>query len=458
MISNAVQSSIVHTQAARALKPSSKATNLASIICSRESTYRTTLDLVAFDFPIMLAAAFRNFTNFVESTFECFYGTAILFSTPYIATGLAETIGKMTLPKNLQEDAIHLMKFSMKEAKSTEGIKEGLERIATEEVQDKDFISSLYEKASNRSQAQKFKDQAEEIKDFASRFKVTDESAKHIYGLKKKVILIESFIEGSWASSVSFATRMFRKHVLHSNTFTGTSGYLTEEESTSLGEDEELSTKQKLLSGSLCFLSPLINTVLLGKVEGAESSSKGDKGRFLNTVEEQIDMTHGVYPKLGLLLFTMPPKWTGHIFLSQGSFERFEKTLKFFTVVLSWWFGHRFTNGIFAKNEDEKLAKKYGIEKGVLVDKNYYEKPKEENFFMKLRNKYPEPTKINEVFQAAENANLSEEKKDELIQEAEEAHAKCLYKGFAAHSAVVWGLSMAVNQITKVRAERALAA
>lgn len=432
----------------------SKSTNFANIVCSRESTYRTILDITAFDFPIILASAFRNFKNCIESAFECFYGTAILFFSPMVTSWVAKGLGQFLLPENMQKNIPDYLRFSMNEAKSKKSLEAGLIRIANEETEDKNFISSIFQKAGNLEYGKKYELEAEELKRFCTEFTPTEEIAKQIYKLKKATIICESLIEGTWSTSVSLATRLFRKYILSEDRFTGTKGYLSDEESAQLGETEELSKIQKVFAGGLCFLSPAINSILLKITEKQE---KIKDSKFLETVSDQIDMTHGVYPKLGLLLlFTVPAKWTGHIAFSQGNFERVEKILKFFTVVTSWWIGHRFTNGLLAKNADKHLTEKFKIEPGILINKNYYEQSNSKNFFIKLRTKYPEPAKILEIFKSIDRTDLSSEKKEKLRHEAEKKHAECFYKGFTFHSLLVWGINMAVNQITKLRAKSAL--
>ena len=56
--------------------------NYAKVIDSRESTYRLALDLTAFDIPTLLAAAFRNFWNFLEAAWEAGIGTFMVFAAP----------------------------------------------------------------------------------------------------------------------------------------------------------------------------------------------------------------------------------------------------------------------------------------------------------------------------------------------------------------------------------------
>jgi hypothetical protein len=193
-----------------------------------------------------------------------------------------------------------------------------------------------------------------------------------------------------------------------------------------------------------------MNSILLAKTENDDSV---ENSKLLQTAKEQLDTTHGVYPKIGFL-FTMTtiPKWFSAIALSQGNFERIERVLKLFTVLPSWWLGHRVTNGTYAKKTDEELAKKYNVEKGILVESKYYENNNEDsNFFTKIRNRFPEPARINHVMKATDG-----EGKEELQKEAEDLHAKCLYKGFALHSVGVFVINLIVNQITKLRAKAAL--
>ena len=437
-------------------RQTSKLTNFANIICSRESYYRTFLDVVSFDFPAMLASSFRNFKNFVETTFECLYGTAILFASPFITSSVAEITGKFILPREIQKHTKQYLKFSMKETENLETLKKGIDRLKAEEVKDKDFIASLFKKAGKETQARKFENEAKEIEEFAHDFIPSEGLAKNIKKLKSSVIIIESLIEGSWSASVGLVIRLFRKYVLGEDRFTGTKGYVSDEESGITGDSEEINVFQKLFTGAMCFLAPITNSILLKKSSNKEAVGNS---KFLNAVQDQLDMTHGVYPKLGLLLsYTVPPKWIGQICLSQGNLERGERILKLLTVVTSWWFGHRFTNGLLAKKVDKELAKKYGVKEGILVDSSYLNMNPNDNFLMRIRNKYPEPAKINHVFNTVDKTNLDETKKEELRFEAEEKHAKCLYWGFTLHAALVWGINMAVNGITKLRAKRMLAA
>ena len=441
----------IYQSADQSKKQSTNFVNFANIVCSRESTYRVMLDLIAFDFPAMFAACFRGFKSFLDTTFECIYGTLILFGSPFVTTLMGKAVGKLILPKELQNDALNFLKFKMEETKDSKSLEEGIKRILNEEVEDKNFFSVLFKRADKLKLAEKFEQEANEIERFSKNFVSTNELAQKIHKLKKYTIIAESAIEGTWAATVGLATRLFRKHILMEDRFTGTKGYLSNEESSILGEAEEVSTFQKFITGSMCLFSPIANSILLTKTENEESVKSS---KFLQVIKDQFDMTHGIYPKLGLLIsYTVIPKWVGQVCSSQGSFEMGEKLLKIPTVVASYWFGDRFTNGLLCKNADKEFSEKYGLSEGLFA-KRY--DSSNDSFLSKLNNKFPESERIHDIFKKIENSNLDKETKEKVALEAEEKHAKCLYTGFALHSGFVWLMNMLVNHITKLRAKSAL--
>ncbi len=242
--------------------------------------------------------------------------------------------------------------------------------------------------------------------------------------------------------------RTVRKYVLQEDRFTGTKGYVSDSESESLGESGDLNLFQKICGVGSIFVSPITNLILFHNIDNEE---KAKNSKFLTHLRQNFDMTHGVYPKLELLFsMTAFPKWCGLLTTTQGWYELSERIFKAVTLVPSWWLGHRVTNGLFALNADKKLAEKYNIERGMLVEKEYLEPVKEnDNFLERLAKRFPEPAKIHHVLK---NTALN----PDLQKEAENEHAKALYKGFALHSLAVWGINMAVNQLTKIRALHAL--
>ena len=422
--------------------------DLASIVCSRESTYRTALDITAFDFPVLLSDAFRGIKKFLESSVECLSATVLVGISPYITTFTANILSKFILPKHLQKDTEQYLKFQMSELRDFQSFKEARNRVKEEESEDKLFISSLYNKAGNEKKSNRFKKESKDIEDFCTTFEPTEEKRKLIYKLKKATIIGESFIEGGFWGGYGLILRLFRKYILKEDRFTGTKGYVSDAESQELGEAGNLTLFQKVIGIGAIFISPVLNTILLNKIEDREAVKKS---KFLQVVDSNLDMTHGVYPKLGLLFTqTTIPKWIGTITLSQGWFERIERILKLLTVIPSWWMGHRATNGLFALNADKGLARKHNINPGILVEPEYLKpETKNDSFLEKLNKRFPEPAHIHHVMKTTEGNK-------KLQEEAEDLHAKCLYKGFTLHSLLVLAINFAVNYTTKLRALYAL--
>ena len=423
--------------------------DLASIVCSRESTYRTALDVTGFDIPTMTAALFRNFKSFLEAAFEGLTATLTIGLAPKVTQGVGYVCSKFIFKKDEQKDTLNYLMFTMDELRDKNKFQNAASRIKEEEMQDKNFTAALYERAGHSKQAERFKKEAKEIEDFCTRFTPSEDIRQKICKLKKATIIGESFLEGGFWGGFGLLMRGFRKYVLGEDRFTGTKGYVSDSESEQLGESGDLNIFQKIIGVAAIFISPVLNLFLLNKVEDDEAVAKSP---FLQTVKSQWDMTHGVYPKLGLLFsYTTIPKWIGAISLSQGWFERGERILKLLTVLPSWWFGHRITNGVLAAKEDTKLAEKHNVPQGILVEPEYLKSNLNENssVWKKINATFPEPAKIHHVMDSTEGNEV-------LQKEAEDLHASCLYKGFALHSLLVFLVNLGVNFTTKLRAERAL--
>ncbi len=425
-----------------------KCRDFASIICSRESTYRTMLDITAWDLPIFISDLFRGWKKAIESAIEGFGGTITIVLSPVITSIVGKTLGKEILPKHMQQDTIQYLKFTAEELRSNEGILKGIKRLSEEEPEDKRFIASLMKRVDKTKQVEKYEKEALEVEEFSKNVKISDEERSQIYKLKKATIIGESLIEGLWWGGFGLLIRSVRKYILQEDRFTGTKGYVSDSESESLGEAGNMNLFQKICGAGSMFVSPITNSILFHKID---NTPKNKSGKFLNHMRENFDMTHGVYPKLELLFsMTAFPKWCGLLTTTQGWYEFSERIMKAVTLVPSWWLGHRVTNGLFALNADKNLAKKYNVDKGVLVEKEYLEPiTKNDNFLQKLAKRFPEPAKIHHVLKSTAH-------NPELQKEAENEHAKALYKGFALHSLAVCLINMGVNQVTKIRALHAL--
>lgn len=439
--------------------------NFARILDSRESTYRTGLDIVAFDIPTMGAAAFRNFWNFLEATLECALGTISVITAPYVTAFVGNLFGKFIMPKAENNNISNHLRFAMSELENEQSFIHGIERIEKEEPKDQERISTLHAEMGDIETARKYHNKANEIrrycltmKEFCRKHKGTTklkEMMQNIYKLKRSTILGESFIEGGIWGSFGLTIRAFRKYVLKQERFTGTKGYLSDVESQSIGEGGELNWFQRIAGTFTIFLSPILNAIALAKTK---DKNKVKSSQFLSIVDSQLDMTHGVFPKLGLLFsYTSVPKWIGILFTSQGWYERIERLMKLCTVLPSWWMGHRLTNGLIGLRYDNYLAKKYNIKTGILIEPDC-RKPENKNgtFFDRFNYYLPEPARIHHVLDRVEGEkSLGDKQKEELINEAKDLHSKTLYGGFALHSFLVWVVNMLVNQITKIRALKA---
>ncbi len=409
----------------------------AGIIDSRESTYRTFLDLSGYCLPMTLSAATRNVWNFLETGFETFYDAVCVFSAPYLTKINGYICSKFILGKNEQNDYLNYLNFQLPELEDKEAFEKGRSRILNEEVNDRKRIGELYKNLNNEDKAQKYFKQSEEIKEFATSLKYSDQTREKIYGLKRAVIVSESFVEGTFFAAEGILTRLFRKHILRQDQFTGTLGYSND--TSGNFNDEGFSLFQKLGIGFSFIIAPLLNIVLFAQTKDV---SKVKNNESLKDINNHLDMTHGVFPKLGLLFtYLMAPFLSGKFFTAQDKYELFETFFKQCLLIPSWWFGHRATNGMLAISADKELEKEFG-KKGILVDESIYEKPENDNLWQKVKRACPEPTRIQHVIDKTEQNDKFKEKAIEL-------HAKTLYKGFALHSFLIWVLMMGGNWVTK---------
>lgn len=422
------------------------AKNFAKIVDSRESTYRVALDITAFDIPTMGAAAFRNIWNFLEASFEALMGTVMVISAPQITAQVGKLFGSFSIKED-KHNILNYLKFKMSELENENEFEKGIERISKEEPADQRRISKLYAEMEKEEISRKYNTNAENIEKFCNHIKtISDKKSliEKIYKLKRATILGESFVEGGVWGGFGLLMRGFRKYILRQEQFTGTLGYLSE-------AGQELTLFQKVGGTVAIFLSPFLNAITLHKTKDKNTVRQN---KFWRVVDSQLDMTHGVFPKLGLLFsYTTLPKWSGIFITAQGGLERVERLLKLCTVIPSWWMGHRVTNGLIALKNDKYLSQKYGVKQGILVEPDSIkEENKKGNIWDKLNYKFPEPARIHHVQEKIEQEDLAPDKKDNLLKEAQDLHAKSLYTGFALHSFLVWVINMAVNYSTKWRA------
>lgn len=402
-----------------------KAQYLAEVVCSRESTYRAALDLIAYEIPAIVAESTRNIYKAAEAVFEAVMATCMIYFAPKITKVVADNLAKLTFDKEELKDAHNFLLFSMNDLDSVESANKAKKRILNEETNDLNFLAKLFK---GQKQKAEFNREAAEIKTFAQNFNADESKLNKIKQHKRAVILGESLVEGGLWAALPLMIKAFRRYVLGQEGFTGTLNYLNKKQSKKIGVSSGYSLIQKIGMGVGLLISPLLNMFLLNKTK---DPSKIQKGSWLETIRNQLDMTHRYFPKLGLLFsYINLPSLVNELLSAQGRFELFEVIAAWLSVVPSWWFGHRATNGVLAKQADKYLAQKYNVEPGILVEAS------------DLNQAMPEPAKIQHIFDRTKD-------NPDLRKEARELHAKVLYKGFGLHAVFIFGIKMLVNYLTK---------
>ena len=402
----------------------------AGIIDSRESVYRSFLDFVSSDIPTIITNANRGLSSFLEATIEGFMGTGTFLFAPFITKCSATAASKFILKAEEKDQVDYYLKFHMPELRDQESFEKGLERIKSEEAQDQRRIAKLYKSLNRQDQVDAYNEKARKIEEFCDSCEFSQDKLDRIYKLKKAAILTESGLEGGFWGGFGLMLRWFRKNIMGQNRFTGTSKYINDEDSKKIGEAGELSSMQKILGTLMIPLSPIVNTIFLKMTKNKEAV---DKSPALQKIENNIDMTHGYFPKLGLMFtYSSMPKWVSVFIGAQGADEAIERLAKFLLFIPSWWMGHKVTNGTLAAKADKKLAEKHGVEQGILVEKS------------ELGKSMPEPARIHHVLKATEG-------NDELQADAIKEHARVLYSGLGLHSLAMMAIFFGVNMMTKFR-------
>jgi hypothetical protein len=403
---------------------------IAEWVCSRESTYRSALDLLGWELPSMLAAATRNIYSFAESVFMAGMGFTMVVAAPKLTGFMGHTFAKTYLNKEEQKDVDSLMLFQLNDLDDNTTIDKAIKRMSVEEPEDCTFMMDLFK--DNKEKVNYYENKAKNITSFLNDVKVDDSLRQRLIKLKKAVIVGESAVEGFVWGGYYFFNRLFRKYVLKQDRFTGTKAYESDDDAKKTGDDSKFKPWQVAGTIFSMLLSPLFNFWALKKTDDKEAVAKSP---WLKTIKNQWDMTHGVYPKLGLLFsYLQMPVSIGQMFAAQGQNELIENVMRQFTMVPSWWFGHKLTNGVLAKFADNKLVQNFGESaRGTLVEAE------------ELHKFAPEPAKIQHILKHTKDLQL------ELKQAARKEHTKSLTLGFGLHTLMVFGARLLMNFITKLR-------
>lgn len=130
------------------LKPSSASTptvlaklwdiakKYARVLDSRESMIRLALDLTAFDIPVILAAATRNWSSFLEACLEASWSSLALFIAPPVTKFMAKIASWIHLDKTDQVHYDKLARLYRSELHSNSEFQRGVERVLDEEPKD----------------------------------------------------------------------------------------------------------------------------------------------------------------------------------------------------------------------------------------------------------------------------------------------------------------------------------
>lgn len=406
------------------------ARNYAGVVDSRESVTRIALDLFAFDIPTVVAAATRNWASFFEALFEATVGTTTLLIAPTVTKLLAKITSGLFLESEDQKHYDKLIRFYRSELHDEHGFQSGLQRILAEEPQDLERIAKVYDSSGNNTKSADFKSKADDLKNYFQKLRYHPGKLKSLIKFKEAVITAESCFEGFFWGSFGLTLRWLRKNILKQDRFTGTKKYLNEKDASKLGEDLPLNKLQKTFGVMAMFMAPVYNTIIMKLCRNRDLVARN---KFLQICDRGLEMTHGLFPRLGLLFsYTTVPKWFGNLCTVQGMDEFVERALKLVTILPSWWLGHRVTNGGLSAYFDKKLAARHNVPEGILVE------PKD------IGKRSPEPARIHHVLErTAGNPKLQKEAKD--------LHAGILYSGIKLHSIGVFLITLLINQITKWR-------
>lgn len=419
------------------------------IFDSRPSTHRAIMDLLGADIPTVLGGL-RNIYSFFESLYEASMSFVMVFAAPSITKLIGTLVGKFLLPKSEQKDILNHLLFHRAELHDDNQFKQAIERIKEEEVADQNRISELYTELNKENKAQEFKSHAQRIKNYCNNLLAKNSDIeslrKKILKLKNLTMLGESFIEGGIWGSFGIGLRLFRKYILKQNSFTGTNSYTNEKQRKRLGDDQGIGFKELLGAAVGMLISPLVNSLSLYLTK---DRAKVKQSKLLSFIDSQLDMSHALYPKLGLMFtFLTLPKYSSVFLTAQGRNELYERVFKFLAIVPLWWLGQKLTNGPLAAYRDQQISKKYKIKPGLLVDRPLVRKPGLLGF---LNHIFPEARKyfdLEKKLKAYNNPKL----KDEVLNK----HSRTAYEGLALHSLIMFLAISGAQFLTKLRVKKRL--
>jgi hypothetical protein len=425
----------------------------AKIFDSRASTYRGVMDLIGADIPTVIGGM-RNIYSFIEQSVEAAESFIMVIAAPKLTSLVSKIIGKTVLPELDQKEIKHHLLFHRSELHDNESFIKAINRIRNEEVDDKKHIGDLYRELGKENKAKSLDQECEDIKDYCHKFKSehgfdqahTNKHRKKLLKLKEAVQLGESIVEGGLWGSFGISMRLFRKYILGQDSFTGTSSYANKDEQKKIGDSKDIGIKEWFGAAVGMTISPIINKLVINATRDRE---KVKSSKWLSFLDHQFDMTHGLYPRLGMMFsFMVIPKWSSVFLTAQGKNELLEKLSKAVSMIPLWWLGQKITNGPIAAFKDKQMQAKHGTEPSLLVNRP---NPREKGFIGLLKHFFPEAQKYYEI-----NKKLENTKDPELRKDAFDHHATTVYQGLALHTFMIFSAIMTSQWMTKRRVKEQL--
>lgn len=421
------------------------ANKYAGLSSSRPTSSLAWMDLFGCNIPLLLGGL-RNIKSFCEALFETATNTVLMFGTPWLTKKTAQLVADIALNPEEKKDILNYNRFYMTDLENVETLKKAIQRIKEQEIKDQKDQAELYLALGSQKKHKESLAESQKILDFCNRLEPSEELRKKIYKVKRYIMLSKTAIEGGIYGSSGLVNRFFRKFILGEDRFTGTKGYVTDEQSKELGDSEPLSFKQFLGGAASIFLTPVLNASFLNLTKDFKNTKSNPILKFL---QKALDFKHGIYPKkLLLFLSSTVPKWIGLFFTSQGRNELQEKLSLFVLTQPLWWLGDRIAKGPIALLKSKKIESKYGV-KDLFINKP---EKTSSDLVNKVLNIFPEVKERNELLKTLESIN-----NPKLTEEALAMDTKTNYEGIGLHSALMSASILGSQFMTKLRAQNALA-
>lgn len=120
-----------------------KAQSIAEWVCSRESTYRTALDLVGWELPSLLAASTRNIYSLAEAAFMSTLGFLSIVAAPNLTKLMGKFLSNFYLDKEDRRLASKFLLFQLNDLDDQATVEKSIERMKHEEPEDCSFMMDL---------------------------------------------------------------------------------------------------------------------------------------------------------------------------------------------------------------------------------------------------------------------------------------------------------------------------